>query len=437
MSAGRVPADSIDRSVPFSRAGVLGIVVTGFVAFAAMLYFLSIGDTGADRDQTGGAHAASDSLNGFSGLARLMQANGYEVQLSRRRSDAKTSGLLVLTPPHSAEAEEIDAILDDRAVGGPTLVILPKWDALKLERLLGRIGNPGDVEPGWVLLSGARVPDWAGRLGPVRTLDLQAGNVEQDEKRSWRIARDAPEMGGYARQGTLPNWQGYSAKPGPVQRPLIVDGAGQPIALGIPKGATRGAGAPNWIVFLIEPDLANNWGLADAARARAALRLVDAVAGGDFDKIVFDLTLNGLGGTVNLLTLAFRPPFLAATLCLLLAIVIAGWRAFNRFGPSAAAARSLAFGKARLVTNGADLIVRARRHRLLAEPYIALSARRAARALGLARPDPAAIDAALSSRLPTEQSFTRRADALRSARSVGEIQRAASALHDLTGQLNR
>src|SRR5690606_13556644 len=68
------------------------------------------------------------------------------------------------------------------------------------------------------------------------------------------------------------------------------------------------------IVLVFEPDLLNNYGMAGQANAQLAERLVRATSG--TAKVNFDLTLNGYGRTPNLLTLAFTPPFLAATLCL-------------------------------------------------------------------------------------------------------------------------
>jgi hypothetical protein len=122
-------------------------------------------------------------------------------------------------------------------------------------------------------------------------------------------------------------------------------------------------------------------------------------------------------------------------LCLILALVIVGWRAFMRFGAVAASAPEIGFGKERLVRNGARLIVRAKRMRLLAAPYAALAQRRIARALGLKRADDAAIDAALHQRLPDEPPFSTRAETLREAESPEDILRAAKALDELARKL--
>lgn len=472
-SALPAPTDG-KRASPFSRAGVLGLVVIGFALFLAMLYFLSTGDTGPNQNNNGRAHAASKGLNGFSALVELLEADDYTVTVSRERGDLDTSGLLILTPPKFMDADELSEIIEDRQYSGPTMVILPKWFAIPSRMLTERVKEPEKIKRGWVMLSGASKPGWADSLEGDMALELERDSRDIDEveipeivagiapqivegeedeeadppeNRRWSIPSDAPYIRNAMRtmSGQLPSPSGFFLKPTDQQTPMVLDGEGNPIVVSI-RGLNVGyeleenevdEGDPNWVVFVVEPDLMNNWGLADDDRALAALELVRAMGYTGTDRVTFDLTLNGFGGSMNLLTLAFTPPFLAATLCLLLAIVIIGWRAFRRFGPSAAGGRTQAFGKAQLVTNGAELIVRARRLNLLAEPYITLSARRLARALGLAKPDPEAIDAALAQRLPDEAPFTLQAERLRAASGPTDILRAAGALNDLTGKLTK
>jgi hypothetical protein len=173
--------------------------------------------------------------------------------------------------------------------------------------------------------------------------------------------------------------------------------------------------------------------LADETRALAALSVIRFMSEDYFDRVVFDLTLNGLGGSMNLLTFAFNPPFLAATICLVLAMLILGWRAFFRFGPALVPARETALGKAQLVANGADLIVRGQRFELLKQPYAALSARRLAQRLGLATgaspPTHTALETALKARGDETGSFIARSSELTSATSAEAIVNAALSLH--------
>ncbi len=412
------------RANPFGRGAVLGMVVIGFIAFIAMLYFLSIGDTGRDEND-GEAHALSNALNGYSALTRLLEAEGFEVDRSRLQSGLETPDLLVLTPPSFLDPEDLTTILRDRAYVGPTMVIVPKWMAIGFPPNLPEEVQD-EVKDGWVRLGEAYAPDWVSQLDGPYTLSI---GVEQDETPTW---------GGLERSGALPNRSVVGASPDAGHTALVIDGAARRLAVTYSNVDMYGDDIDTEsVTFVIEPDLMNNYGLSDAKRAALAVELIDRAGYGRDYPVTFDLTLNGFGGSINLLTLAFRPPFLAATLCLIVAMIVVGWRAFQRFGPAAASGPAIAFGKSRLVTNGAGLIVRARRLGLLAQPYTDLSARRLANALGLTRHDTEAIDTALATRLPDEEPWSRRAARMREAKSPSEILRAAQALKELEGKLHR
>lgn len=420
---------STRASSPFSRSAVIGIVVIGFLAFVAMLYFMSVGDTGGSEDN-GEAHAAANGLTGYSGLARLLDAEGFDVVLSREESGLETAGLLVITPSDFADAEELTRLLQRRAYAGPTLVIVPKWMTSGFPPNLPE-EQADKIKEGWVQLNGAQTPDWLGELEQPFTV---AAKVEINRGTAPQWAGEAAGLGG---TGRLPQPLIAGARESSGKQVLVSDSKGRALAVTFDNQDEFGSRRNTQpVTIIIEPDLVNNMGLADGARAALALRLIEQSGVGEGD-VTFDLTLNGLGGTVNLLTLAFRPPFLAATLCLLLAMLIVGWRAFRRFGPPIASGPDIAFGKSQLVTNGAGLILRARRLRLLADPYAHLSARRLANLLGLAKSDPEAIDAAIQRRLPQEEPFSRRANRLREATSPSEILRAAQALKELEGKLSQ
>lgn len=406
---------------PFSKGGLLAVLIVGFAAFIAMLYFIGMGDTG-ERESGGEAHAAADGINGFSGLAQLLRANGYEVETSRSREGLETTDLLILTPPAITNAEEFAELLQNREYLGPTLVILPKWQTM---RPRGDVveADRERMQDDWVSLIGANAVQWTKDLPAPFSFTHAIEQLEQDEVPSW---------GGLDLSGELPTRTVLYAEPNDLHAPLIIDAAGHALAIKV-MGATGTDYYENahWTLFVTEPDLMNNYGLADGNRAAAALALVQEAGYGDMDAITIDLTLNGYGGTVNLLTLAFQPPFLAATLCLILAMLIVGWRAFLRFGPTAAPVQEFAFGKRRLVSNGAGLIVRARRLGLLANPYISLVERQIGRGFGIARPTAEVLDAAIARRHPDEEPFSIRAARLRDAERPMDILRAAQALNEL------
>ena len=413
------------RGSPFSRVTVFAIVMVGFLAFLMMLYFLSAGDTG-DRQNEGAAHASATGLNGYAGLVRLLREEDIEVTLSRTPTGLETEDLLILTPPVYSDPEEIGQILQNRQWHGPTLVILPKWLVNPPPR-----GAPSEVadkfKDGWVQLSSPIGQDWSEQLPAPFGFAHEGETLAKDDTVRWR---------GFGLSGKLPTPSVAYIASTRLHQSMVTDGEGHVLAFGVlgEEGSEYYEDA-HWTVFVAEPDLMNNYGLADSARAEAALAIIREAGYGDDYGVTFDMTLNGFGGAENLLTLAFRPPFLAATLCLILAMLIIGWRAFLRFGPAAVHGPEIAFGKKRLVSNGAGLIVRAGRLRLLAEPYVHLSERRLAQRMGIARHDPATIDAALAARLPNEEPFTLRAQRLRDAHTPTEILRAAQALRGLEGKL--
>ncbi|MEP2735669.1 MAG: DUF4350 domain-containing protein [Erythrobacter sp.] len=416
------------QSNPFSRRMVLGFVAVGFAAFLLLLYFLAIGDTG-ERDNDGQAHAASNGLNGFSGLVELLEKQGKDVKVSRSQSDLDTYNLLVLTPPTNIEPEAFSNLLQKRKDEGPTLVILPKWGASGFSPNLPQEVSE-KVKEGWVRLSVPAFPlRWTEDLPKPYGFSV-IGNDRDLLERVAKYSASQPKgrYSGYGLQGELPTSLVASANAQAWQKKLVSSASGKALVLSS-SGADDDSAYS--VTFVIEPDLMNNYGMADRTRAQLALELIEEASYYDDTPIVFDLTMNGLGRSTNLLTLAFKPPFLAATLCVIAAMIVIGWRAFKRFGPPAASGPAIAYGKQRLVANGAGLIVRARRFGMLADPYIDLSAQRTRDALGLSSLDHADLDSAIERRLPDEPNFTHRANALRAAQSQSDILRAARALKDL------
>lgn len=438
----------------FDPKVVFGLLLFGAVAFIATLYFIGTGQTSSGGSNNGGAHGSGKGLNGYAAIAQLLEEQGHDVSLSRSQGRLKDEALLILTPPSFAEAEDIQAIIDDRRYLGPTIVVLPKWFARQVEPTLS-----GDAKKGWVALLGSNPPGWV--EGLEQPLDIAATIADMQGQ--------AVHWSGLGGAGTLPDptqvmslagsdFQALVSKPnGDVLIGYIQDGASYAAldeAAGIADNQPAQAEPeydeygyridgedeyydddyynPKWpVVFVAEPDLFNNYGFADPARAALAHEVVDLAMNNEDLPVVFDLTLNGLGATQNLLTLAITPPFLAATLCLLIAMIVIAWRAFRRFGPAIAEGRSIAFGKAQLVTNSAGFIQRSRRLHLLSAPYLDMTRERIGRALALRNPDDDTIDAALTKRFPQAPSYRQSAANLRSARTPNDILRAAAALKSL------
>ena len=416
---------------PFSLRTVLALVVFGSIAFLALLYFIGAGDT-ERQGNDGRSHAASNGLNGYSAFAKLLELKGFDVNLSRSPSGLDTYDLLILTPPTFTDAEEIGDILEKRENLGPTIVILPKWYATRFpENLPKKVADKLERKPeeGWVVLQGTAAPDWTADLPEPYAFDTTGHNEGGSKRLSWS---------GMGLNGKLPEPQSQVASQTSEHETLATDSGGGVLALSVlGEEDSDYYNNAHWTIFIVEPDLVNNYGMAQPANAEFAMAIVEYVANGDAYSVTFDLTQSGFGGETNLLTLAFTPPFLAATLCLLLALIVVGWRAFMRFGPAIVQEPAIAFGKQRLIANGAGLILRARRYRLLAEPYVSLVARRLQARLGLTRADAGAIDLAMQRRMPDEEPFSLRAATLRRARRPSEILAAAAALKDIERKLKQ
>lgn len=415
---------------PFSRRAVLSIVLLGAALLVALLWMIGTG-TGVGSTNDGQAHAGGKGLNGYAALAEYLDQRGFPV--NRARSDARLTapGLLILTPPARADGEEIERIVNARRQVGPTLIITPKWIAAPPSR------EQTEARKGWVQLAGTEGPVWRGFLDDV---SVAVGPVaEEGQTARWS---------GLGLSGNLADPRHVLWGTGDRLVPLVTGPQGRILAALIDDEGPEatpgqpGRGGPHPLVIVFEPDLLNNYGMALVENARLAEALVRSAGAAPSQPLMFDMTLNGFGRSNNLLTLAFTPPFLAATLCLLLAATVVGWRAFLRFGPPVSGERAMAFGKRTLVANSAGFVRRSGRLHLIAGPYADRARERLARALGLSRHMTSAqaedaIDRALASRHSGAEPFSVTAARLRSARRPHDLLKAARDLHALERKLMR
>lgn len=370
-------------SNPFTRGTVLLLVLVGSIAFLGLLYGLGNGDF-SRQDNNGEGHAASNSLIGYSAFAEMLKKSGAEVSLGRSGAVFDNANMLIVTPSQFSEGEELDELLKQRQYAGPTLIIMPKWLARKDDEL----------PSGWVRLSGT-LPFKGLRKSRGIESDVKNGTIGTAAN-AQLPKKGAPLKSAFGEAGGAPF--SLAVLKGKDIRAIVRDPkSGKAIAGYIDDGGfyenLDGLAPRNYneddeynsypIVLVADPDLFNNMGMADKKTALHALALVNAMDDDSGFPIVFDLTLNGLGSSENLLSLAFRPPFLAATICFLIAAAIIGWQSFARFAPPIAGVRAINFGKTALVRNSAAMLKLMSRQHLLREPYLNALRHKAARGLGL------------------------------------------------------
>lgn len=322
----------------FNPRLVVGLIAAGIVAFGAMLLLIAYGgNMGSSRD--GRTHALSAAATGYKGLVSLA-GEFQETRLVRNLQDEGEDLLVVSIEPFT-DAEAVATMIRRRSER-PTLFILPKW-----------FTRPDPRRRGWVQLIGPGA-------GPMQN-GVFGGGV------TIGVAEGRPPAAAAAGEGSL---SGISF-PVPASPQTIAGKDISPLVELPGRGAlvAQIGSAPHYVIA--DPDLVSNHGLRDPRRATAALALL-ARLNDDRDTLAFDLTMNGFGtgNSKSLLRLAFEPPFVAMTLALFIAALLAGLHGAFRFGPARREARAIAFGKAALVENSAGLIRLADREARLGGAYV-------------------------------------------------------------------
>ncbi len=398
MSDIAISRGNAERS-PFRLGMVIFLLAAGILGFIALMLGSAYAPQGANF-MTGTAHALSNSATGYSGIVRLGRAVGYEVDIAREPSQWSSRKLMVLTPPRgSTPLGDILARRGDL----PTLVVLPKWETV------------GDRDH----------QGWVDRTGLVDTREPE-GVLAPGSKFT---AKRTPSGGKpLVSAGWFDNDLGVAA-PRPLQtitggadlHPLLTDGQGNVVIGQIGDKA---------FYVLADPDLLSNIGMREETQAQAALNILDSLNENGEHGFVFDVTLVGLGRPKSPLRLAFDPPFLAMTLAVFAAFLLAGWQAFARFGPAVRRERAIAFGKAALVDNAAGLFRKAGRQARLGGRYVEAIRERAVIAFGVpSRLRGPAIDAYLD-RLSRRDRFSDLAAAVDDANDKTSLVAAARRLHE-------
>jgi hypothetical protein len=382
----------------FNARTMLLITAIGALAFIAMLV---LGAYAPDlrSGHNGGSHALSNAATGFSGIVRLADQTGRNPEIVRVETDLTSEDLTVITPEHGWT--ELGKILTQRGARA-TLIVLPKWETM---------ADP--QRPGWVRITGL-LPgsDPARTLYPATPFGITREKSRGEPLRT--VATAAPPELQFLAPRVL---QTVSAK-GLV--PIIINARGA-IVVG------KLGNSPLYV--LADPDLLNNHGMGDERQARAALALLDFLNSTGATSIQFDVTANGLGRSRSPLKLAFDAPFLAVTLTIFAAMLLAAWQALVRFGPVRRPQRAIAFGKAALVDNSAALVRKAGREAHLGSRYVDVIRDRAMALFRLPSwLDQQTLEARLEALNP-HRSFASAAHAAETAYSRDELLSAAKSLN--------
>lgn len=135
-------------------------------------------------------------------------------------------------------------------------------------------------------------------------------------------------------------------------------------------------GRPHWL--LVDADVLNNAGLARRADAAAAVAMLVSLKTDPDGMILFDLSLARAPVSRSLGKLMLEPPFLALTLSLLAAALLAFLGGLGRFGEAHGPERVLRFGKRALADATARLMRRGKRIGGLGDHYADVIEMRAA-----------------------------------------------------------
>lgn len=335
-----------ETSNPFSARLIIILIAVGIVSFSAVMSLMAWSPDLARKDRPG-ASPYSRSATGYAGLIDMLEADGAPVSVSRRTESLQSGNgrLMVLTLPLRGRTFDMDEIT------GPALIVLPKWYFIQ---------NPA-----------RRAFELDTRLAARDTVDAMLGLVEE-EARLYRL-RNPGEI--ETPFGTFAPDFGQNMQ---VVKSDMLD----PV-IEVPGGQLLSKLPERDIYLLADPDLLNNFGLANVENAAMGLGVM-SYAGASGDRpVTFDATLHGFEQSTNLLKLLLDIPFLGATLVALATIGLIGWAAAIRFGAPEREAPAFAPGKQALADNSAGLIAAARREPRMAPGYLSLTRRALVRDLAL------------------------------------------------------
>ena len=320
------------------RVAVVLVLISALTALA----FLALNAYAPDlrNEKSASATVVSKSAIGFAGLRVLLEDMHVRVDLGRDLTPKSAYSMVILTPEPSTDAKE----LDDVGKAALRLIVLPKWSV-----------SEDQTHSGWVQKLNALPP--AETAAMLQTMAKGAKLVQGTPGTTMRLHSEPDLIRPlHARSVTIDRPQTIS---GPNLMPVVVDEDGRAVLVFV-KGTST--------YILSDPDFLNNQGLANIDTARTGYALIDGLRSSS-DPVSFDVTLNGFGRSPDLLRTVFSPPFLGATLCVLLAAAFLGFHAMSRFGSPRAPDCVFAFGKRALADNTAAVIRMMHREPAMAPRY--------------------------------------------------------------------
>jgi hypothetical protein len=437
---------------------IIGLVLVSVFAFAALVLLMSYSDELRD-DEPVIATATDPSAVGYTGLQTLLTELGYEVKVDPYQHKGNWNGRdFRLYFPTGAFSEDRLERIDPYV---PGLFILPKWQVVQIapdSPEVIRRSNPGlsssasrildviapdtrvhasrDVlvdwtAPGTDLPVSISYPRWIGEAPPEEDVDeTEAENSDtetsEDETQNDEEAEDNVEVD--VEENALTNEEQIEEALQQFIRFSRIEFVDTSPPTDV-FSSLYPADDP-YIMVLAEPDFLSNHGIATQSRSEAALALLSVAL--DYYDIedpvfVFDDNLRRRDTSQNLVKLLTRPPFLAATLCLLMAGALIGWQGFNRFGDAARegddAPDTASRGPRALAESAAQFILGAGRIDALAPNYADVVRRQAIEAMGVSVWDRARADAAIRSR-ETVRDISPSFDTIRSNITLTPISRA-------------
>lgn len=391
---------------PFGTRTLAFIIAAGVVLLIGFLLMSGFGNALTPANPIHPS-ATSRAGVGFAGLRRIVEQVGMAGDDDDATADWDHPGLLILTPRADTTTDQVKTILDYRATDAlPTLIVLPKWAVAAAE----------DNR------------NWAQELGllpPTRLSKMVATDATlRVERGAGTGVRIAPFDGAPA--FALPTTVQLATGDGLPDPDMVMENGGvllQPLD------------EDHVVHLLSEPDLLNNLGMKSSANAQAAIAMLRDLSGDEATDIAFDMTLPRGGAERNLVQLMFTPPFLAVTIAIFAAALLAGFASANRFGPVRREARAVAFGRSALIDNIAALTRAARRVTGGRARHADAVRERMVKRLH-APPDLAddALTAWLDVRAPGYAQIDNR---LRHARTESELLEAARDLNDLQREMTR